>query len=133
MLTFVQQRGNDFGDCAVASMATVANVKYEEALAAASQVSETVLKEGLTTAEIRKSLAKLGKKATRHAPGSYDPLTRTGLLCVYKGRTERTSTEAHVVVLWNGRVIDAGDRGWMSVGEFEQGTGWKSGTLLTLD
>lgn len=104
------------GDCAVAALELACGVTYENALAAALTVDSAVLSRGLTNQEIIRSAALLGWKGKVHR--HFDLIEDTGILCVYQPRVKNS---AHVVYLWEGRIIEPkSDRCqlWLSAPQF---------------
>jgi hypothetical protein len=125
-IDLVVQRHN--WDCAVASLAMLMNLPYEEVLAAAARVA--ACERGLYLGEIIKVADSLGVVLKKQAPGRYNPLTSIGILRVYNDKLKGPS--AHVVVLWEGRVLNPS--GYAShVGDYLTELArrqWRAGTLL---
>jgi hypothetical protein len=96
------------GDCAIFALATLCGTSYEEALAACVCVLPSVLDDGLKIPQIRRAAKLLGAPMRRVPPGRYDIEEATGILYVRKGKDD-----AHVVVLWAGRVIDGEGSLWL--------------------
>ena len=93
-------------DCTIATIATLAGVNYEEALAAAVQVKPDILEIGMTWSEIRKTCDALGLDCKLKRRGAYDIEEDTGILNVTK------ANEDHVVFLWASRIIEGNFEMW---------------------
>lgn len=128
LVRFVRQSGHH-GDCAIATLAMLAGVMYEDALLAAAKVNPNVLHEGMTWPQIRAAAKRLGLKTrTIHA---YDD-DQTGILWVHPvalGANRGDLTE-HVVFLWEGRVIEGNGELWMELDTYLRHYGYEAKALL---
>lgn len=87
-------------DCTVACLAMLCGVSYENALVALAQQAPNVCMTGTSAAQLKRAARRLGfvLKQSSH----FDIETDTGLLWLEASR----SRDAHVVILWEGRIID---------------------------
>lgn len=111
-------------DCAVATIATLAGVNYEEALAACVTVRADMLDRGLTWPEIQRSCDELGIDYVLKRRGRYDLEEDTGILNVQNAK------EDHVVFLWAGRVIEGNFEMWLDPEEYLKQYKYRAGALL---
>jgi ABC-type bacteriocin/lantibiotic exporter with double-glycine peptidase domain len=112
MVRFVRQSGHH-GDCGITTLAMLAGVMYEDALAAVIGLEPTVLQTGLRWTEMRRAARKLGLKT--RLLRSYDLEEATGVLAL-KDTTKRG--EDHYVFLWEGRIIDGNGELWREPSDF---------------
>jgi hypothetical protein len=99
-------------DCAVASLAMLFGVNYEESLAACVQACPHVLDHGMRWTEIREAADILGGHAKLLQRGRYDIEEATGLLNV------RNGAEDHAVLLWEGRIVEGNGELWLDPDEY---------------
>ena len=130
LVRFVRQSGFH-GDCAIATLAMLAGVLYEDALIAAAKVNPSVLAQGMTWSQIRAAAKRLGLK-TRTVHQFDDEAT--GILHVEPvalGANRGDLTE-HVVFLWEGRVVEGNGELWLDVPTYLRHYGYETKALLTL-
>lgn len=116
------------GDCAVAALELACGVIYEQALEAAMHFSPKIMKNGLTTKQMRQTAEKLGW-ITRLRRG-FDVAEDTGILCVVQ---PHVADSAHAVYLWEGRIIEPKDdrrQLWLSAEEFLSHYKYKAISLI---
>lgn len=105
IFTIVTKRAS--GDCAVAALATLLQVSYEEVLVAAVNVQPLVLKTGLNNDEIIAVAKLFGRTLEERTGEEIDYRRSTGMLgaklSINKGADE------HAVVLCQGLVFDVED------------------------
>ena len=94
----VAKRGE--ADCAIAAMATIFRLSFEEVLVAAVKISPTVWRTGLSCNEMLKVAKRLKVKATWAT--QFDPSAAVGVLCISYNDVPRE----HCVVLVDGWVLD---------------------------
>lgn len=115
-------------DCAIAALSSLLGVSYEEVLAAAARVA--ACERGLYLEEIMDTAGELGVMLKKRSPGRYNVTTDTGILRVYNH--DLKGNGAHVVVLWEGRVLNP--HGYVAhAAEYAEELArkkWKLGTLL---
>ncbi len=124
LVRFVRQRP-PHGDCGVATLATLAQCTYEEALAAVVRYQPAVLQSGLDWQEMRRAAKRLG--LTTRLRRRYDINEATGIL-----RLRNLKGEEHYTYLWAGRIVDSGD-GWEDPDDYLQHHGYTPTALLTLE
>ena len=107
----VRQNGHN-RDCTIATIATLAGVNYEEALAAAVLVQPAVLEAGMTWREIRETCDELGIECVLKQRGRYDLDEDTGILNVRNGSND------HAVFLWAGRIIEGNFECWLDPDDY---------------
>lgn len=85
-------------DCAVACVAMLCEVSYEESLLAFDHM---VFREGAKISQVKAAAKRLGRtlRWSKHQP---DLDEATGILCVGSDRWPND----HLVILWNGHIID---------------------------
>jgi hypothetical protein len=88
------------GDCAVACLATLFELTYEDALVALSQEEPGVVHGGVTERALRRAAKVCGRELKRQR--RIDLEDSTGILWLESPHWPA----AHVVVLWDGRIID---------------------------
>lgn len=98
ILRVVAQRHD--GDCAVACLATLFGLTYEDALVALSQQEPAVLHGGVSERSLRKAALECGHVLRRQR--LIDLEDATGILWLESPQWPA----AHVVVLWDGRIVD---------------------------
>ena len=98
IIRYVPQRHE--GDCAVACLAMMTGVSYEQSLIAFGKQDPQVCKRGAWTYQMREAAKLLGFQTT--ARRKFDLESDHGILSV---KFKEVSHE-HVVVLWEGRIID---------------------------
>lgn len=100
MMRVWPQRGE--GDCAIACLAMLCNVTYEDALDALSSVAPKAHRRGAWKTQIVAAAAKLGVRLVQRKPVAYEHAT--GILsCVITDSRKRVG---HVVILRWGLIID---------------------------
>lgn len=109
MIKFVRQSG-DHGDCGVVTLAMLAGVPYEDALAAVVVEQPAALQTGLTWAEMKRAATTLGLSTRLRR--KYDIDRDTGILHVAHARKRDAHRDEHFVFLWAGRVIDGNGEMW---------------------
>lgn len=112
MVRFVPQSGHH-GDCGVSTLAMLAGVLYEDALAAVLTYEPTVLQNGVCWTELRRAAKALGLKT--QLLRAYDLEESTGILGL---KAERTRGEDHYTFLWEGRIIDGGGEMWKEASDY---------------
>ena len=118
-------RQNGFNrDCTIATIATLAGVNYEEALAACVQVQPEVLAVGLTWSQIRRACDVLGLQCELKRRGYYDIEEASGILNV------KNRKEDHVVFLWAGRIIEGNFECWLEPEDYLRHYNYKPYSLL---
>ncbi len=105
---FIVQKQHHDGDCAVACLASLLNVRYEEMLVAAAKVQPLVLVEGLVNEEIIKIASLFGRTLEEHVGDEIDYRRSTGILG-FKFGAEHIDNNEHAVVLSHGLVFDPAD------------------------
>lgn len=95
----VMQRGT--ADCAIAALAMLSGRPYREVSEAAMAISPVVHRSGLWNTELGKIARAIGFRLRPVRKISTDPDT-TGLLVLKR----RTNSDGHVVVLFQGVVVD---------------------------
>lgn len=88
------------GDCAVACLATLFRLTYEDALVALSKEEPAVLHKGVSERALKRAAAECGYTLKRKR--RIDLEHSTGILWV----EAKCWPEAHVVVLWEGRIVE---------------------------
>jgi hypothetical protein len=124
MLRLVRQTAMH-ADCAVATLASLCGLTYDEALVVCARVAPTVLDEGMSWRELRAAAKAIGVPTRLLRRGQYDEDEATGILCVQTG--EPTD---HFVLLWQGRVIDGNATLYLSVDDYCKTHKYTPGTLL---
>lgn len=118
-------RQNGFNrDCTLATIATLAGVNYEEALAACVTIQPQVLEMGLSWPQIRRACESLGLDCALKRRGYYDIEEETGILNV------KNRKEDHVVFLWAGRIIEGNFECWLEPEDYLRHYHYKPYSLL---
>jgi hypothetical protein len=126
LVRFVRQSGHH-GDCSVSTLAMLAGVMYEDALLACGKVNPRVLEQGMTWHQIRAAAKRLGLKVrTIH---KYDD-DATGILHVSRVALGLGQPSEHVVLLWEGRVVDGNGELWAEVSDYLRHYGWEAKALM---
>jgi len=120
---FVRQNSVN-ADCAVASLAMMFGVTYEESLAACLLVCPEVLHSGMQFKRMKQAAMMLGGKVKSIRRGEYDVEEATGVLYV------ETKKDAHAVYLWAGRIMEGNGEGWLDPEDYFTHNKWKPGSLL---
>jgi len=120
LLVRVVKQDGTLPDCAVAAVAMLCGVTYGEALAAFPK-PKSVMKIGAYLTEVRTAAKALG--VTLRVSRRFDVDEDTGVLHV-SGRDE------HVVLLWEGRIIDGNGECWLSASTYLGVYKYKPKTLL---
>jgi hypothetical protein len=123
MVRFVRQSGHH-ADCGVATLAMLAGVLYEDALAATLCAQPSVLQLGLTWSELRKAATALGVKT--RLLRKYDLEEATGILNVVKAHDDE-----HFVLVWEGRIVDGNGELWRDPADYLSHYGYQPRALLT--
>ena len=105
-LKFTRQNGMN-GDCAIAALAMLCGMNYEETLAACVLVQPAVLDSGMTWPDFRKAADAMGCDVKLLRRGRYDLDEATGILNVQR------KGEDHAVFLWEGRIIEGNGEMWL--------------------
>ena len=121
MVRFVKQSGHH-SDCGVATLAMLAGVLYEDALATIACEQPGVLTLGLTWHELRRAAKALGLKT--RITKKYDPDEDTGILNVGNRKVE------HFVFLWEGRVVEGNGELWLDVDAYLKHNEFRARALL---
>jgi hypothetical protein len=119
LVRVVKQDGT-LPDCAVATVAMLCGVTYGEALAAFPK-PQAVVRIGAYLTEIKTAARSLG--VTLRSCKRFDVEEETGILHV-SGRDE------HLVVLWDGRIIDGNGECWLNPKTYFGTYKYKPKTLL---
>jgi hypothetical protein len=128
LVRFVRQSGHH-GDCTVAALAMFAGVMYEDALLACARVRPNVLESGLMWPEIKKAAKRLGLNTK--CVQRYDISEATGVLHVSRVALGAGSGIAeHVVMLWEGRVVDGNGELWRDPDDYLRHYGMEARGLL---
>jgi hypothetical protein len=126
LVRFVRQSGHH-GDCAIATLAMLAGVMYEDALLASAKVNPDVLHTGMTWHQIRAAAKRLGLRTrTIH---KFDD-DATGILHVSRVALGLGTPSEHVVLLWEGRVVDGNGELWAELDTYLRHYGWESKCLM---
>ena len=126
MVRLVRQNGVHL-DCAVACLATLFGVTYDEALVECSQVAPDVLEAGMNWQQIRAAAERLGAETKLIRRGRYDIEDATGVLNV------RSRSIDHAVFLWEGRVLEGNGELWLSPDDYCRHYRVRPGSLLVRD
>jgi hypothetical protein len=111
----------------VSTLAMLAGVMYEDALLACGKVNPRVLETGMTWHQIRAAAKRLGLKTrTIH---KYDD-DATGILHVSRVALGLGQPSEHVVLLWEGRVVDGNGELWSDASDYLRHYGWEAKALL---
>ena len=108
VVRLVRQSGHH-ADCGVASLAMLAGVMYEDALAAFRSPLD-VLKTGVSWPRMHRAAKRLGV-ATR-VRRTFDVNEATGILNVIRKEDE------HLVFLWAGRIVDGNGEMWIDPADY---------------
>lgn len=111
MVRLVRQSGFH-SDCAVASLAMLAGVLYEDAVVAFDDPVDVLLKGVMGWKRIQDAALTLGVKTTVRR--RFDLTEDTGLLHVERKRP----LSAHVCLLWEGRIVDGNGELWLSSADY---------------
>lgn len=103
---FIVERKHHEGDCAVACLASLLNVKYEEVLVAAASIKRTVLVDGLVNSEIIRTAALFGMVLEERVGDEID-YKSTGILGMKLMHNK--PDEEHAVVMSHGLIFDPED------------------------
>lgn len=112
IVKFVRQSG-DYADCGVSTLAMLAGVPYEAALAAVLTYEPAVLENGVCWTELRKAARFLG--VSTQLLRSYDIEEATGILGL---KAEKKRGEDHFTFLWEGRIIDGNGEMWKEPADY---------------
>jgi ABC-type bacteriocin/lantibiotic exporter with double-glycine peptidase domain len=126
LLRFVRQSGHH-GDCGVATLAMLAGVMYEDALAAVLPYQPAVLQVGLTWPQMQKAARRLGLKT--RVKRRYDINESSGILHV---APQAKQGDEHFVILWEGRIIDGNGDEWKDPDDFLEHYHYEARGLLTI-
>jgi hypothetical protein len=129
VLCHVRQNGHD-NDCMVASLATVFDKSYEEVLLAAGRLYPDVLQKGMTWEQAKRTVKRLGLKTKLLRAGRFDPDETTGVLYVARRRTKTAPAYHHVVVLWEGRVLEGNGELWRDLDSYCKANNLKPMSVL---
>jgi ABC-type bacteriocin/lantibiotic exporter with double-glycine peptidase domain len=125
LVRFVRQSGHH-GDCGVSTLAMLAGVMYEDALAAAVRYQPAALNIGLSWDAMRSAARRLGVK-TRIAR-SYDITEATGILNVANRKKEE-----HWVFLWAGRIVEGNGELWKDPDDYLRHYRYRAKWLLVAE
>ena len=129
----LQPQRDGLPDCSVAAIATLTGVDYNTVLIACLKLRRDALIKGLTVEQIMRVITRLGFTVRRWRRGTYDVDQHTGILHVFRGKSANQCEESHVVILWHGRILDAGTDLWLSLDDYLGARGTRAGALITLD
>lgn len=128
LVRFVRQSGHH-GDCGIACCAMLAGVMYEDALIAAAHVNPTVLQTGMTWPQFHRTLRRLGKRTRTKT--RFDLSEDTGILHVSRVALGLDATDPnHVVLLWEGRIVDGNGELWADPDVYLRHYGYEAKALL---
>lgn len=131
VIRFVKQSGHH-GDCAIAALAMFAGVMYEDALIACATVRGDVLTSGMTWTQIKAAAKRLGVKT--RVLQAYDITEATGVLHVSRVAIGAGGIAEHVVLLWEGRVLDGNGEFWRDPEDYLRHYGMEAkGLLVAVD
>jgi len=99
---------------------------YEEVLIHAARIAPC--EDGLWLHQIVEAAAHLGVALEWKRPRRFNLLTDSGILHVYNTRKKLY----HVVVLWEGRIIDPETACWLDPAAFLKAEKWRAGALLSV-
>lgn len=105
----------------------LAGVMYEDALLAAAKVNPDVLTQGMTWPQIRATARRLG--LTTKTVHKFDD-DATGILHVSRVALGLGQPSEHVVLLWEGRVIDGNGELWRDLDDYLRHYGYEAKALL---
>jgi hypothetical protein len=105
----------------------IAGVMYEDALLAAAKVNPTVLQSGMTWPQIRAAARRLGLKTKTVSRFDDDA---TGILHVSRVALGAGDPSEHVVLLWEGRVIDGNGEMWRDLDDYLRHYGYEAKSLM---
>jgi ABC-type bacteriocin/lantibiotic exporter with double-glycine peptidase domain len=128
LVRFIRQSGHH-GDCSVATLAMLAGVMYEDALLAAAKVNPNVLHEGMTWPQIKSTARRLGLKT--RTISKYDD-DATGILHVSRVALGAAAPSEHVVLMWEGRIIDGNGELWLERADYLRHYGYEAKALLVV-
>lgn len=97
------------GDCAVAALATVLRVPYEEVLVIAAHLVPTVLVDGLDNDDMIKIAQKFGRQLIERTGEEIDYRHAVGILGAHL--KDQLEGDEHAVVLSHGLIFDPDSRG----------------------
>ena len=98
------------GDCAVAALATILRVPYEEVLVTAARVEPLVLVEGLDNDDMIEIAKRFGRTLTERTGDEIDYRSAIGILGAHL-KTHENPNDEHAVVLSQGLVFDPDSKG----------------------
>jgi hypothetical protein len=124
VLRLVAQR-ND-ADCAIATLASLTGLSYEEVLIAAARVAPC--ETGMSLTQMRMVASELGVELAIKRQGRDDPETETGILYVSNTREHIY----HVAILRQGSIIDTDHSIW-DWDVYLASKRFKAGSLLVLE
>lgn len=138
MIRYVQRSG-DHGDCVVAAISMATGATYEETLTACTLNAANVLRDGMTTAQILRTIEDLGftprhvkipkaKRAQADFIEMIEDEEMSGILCVQSGH------DHHAVYVWLGRVIEPRREKqalWADISSYLESDGWKPTEFIT--
>ncbi len=104
VLRLVPQRNDN--DCAIATLASLTGLPYEEVLIAAARVAPC--ETGMYLTQIREVASELGVELTIKRTGRYDPESETGILHV----SNKKDRIYHVAILRHGSIIETDNSIW---------------------
>lgn len=130
MVKFVRQSGNH-GDCGVVTLAMLAGVSYEDALAAVVIEQPAALQTGLSWAELRRAATTLGLKTRLRR--KYDLDRDSGILNVAPWRKRDVHKDEHFVFLWRGRIVEGNGELWPIPEAYLKQYHYKARMLLVTD
>ena len=107
ILIVVLQR--HIGDCAVAALATILRVPYEEVLVVAARIRPLVLVEGLDNDDLIKTAKQFGKTLVKCTGEEIDYRRSIGILGAHLAK--QPGDDEHAVVLSQGLVFDPDSKG----------------------
>lgn len=114
-------------DCGVACLAMLCNTSYETALVACAQTKEELDGEGLYLYEMVKAAELLDVSVITRRAKRFSLDTDTGILHVFNLKT----AVYHVVMLWQGRLIETDGTIWEDADTYLSSKGFKPGALIT--
>jgi ABC-type bacteriocin/lantibiotic exporter with double-glycine peptidase domain len=127
LVRFVRQTGFH-GDCGVSTLAMLAGVLYEDALAVAARIQPAVLQMGLTWDEMQAASKRLGLKT--RLLRAYDIEEVTGVLNVTHRRKKDND---HYVFLWEGRIVDGNGEMWREPSDYLKHYNYRARWLLVAE
>jgi hypothetical protein len=121
VIRIVPQRNDS--DCAIATLAMLSGLPYEDVLIAAARTAEC--ETGMYLTQIQKVASELGIELVAKKSGRYDIESDTGILRV----SDRKAKNYHVVVLRRGLVIETDGSLW-DADVYLASKRYKAGSLL---